>query len=157
MNATQALGWALLHFLWQGAAVAIALSGVLRATRHHASSIRYLLGVIALAAMLALPLATTLHLTSATPAPREATRMADPSGAVLERTDKMGFETPADQWLRARHAGEVRRRLLSHGPLHDWVDPVALAAALDAWLGGRRQSGPQIWRWRGCRRTVTTS
>jgi len=66
---------------------------------------------------------------------------------VLERTDKMGFETPADQWLRARHGGEVRRRLLEHGPLHDWVDPLALESELDAWLAGRREIGLQIWRW----------
>lgn len=86
MNATQALGWALLHFLWQGAAVAVALAGALRATRHHASSTRYLLGVIALAAMLALPVATALHLTIATPGPGEATRIADLSGARHELT-----------------------------------------------------------------------
>ena len=67
--------------------------------------------------------------------------------AVLSRTDKMGFETPADQWLRARHGAEVRRRLLRHGPLHEWVDPVALEAELDAWLGGRREIGLQVWRW----------
>jgi asparagine synthase (glutamine-hydrolysing) len=67
--------------------------------------------------------------------------------AVLERTDKMGFETPADPWLRTRYAGEVRRRLLTHGPLHDWVDRTALEAELEAWLSGRRDIGLQIWRW----------
>src|SRR5689334_7876719 len=31
--------------------------------------------------------------------------------AVLERRDKMGFETPTDVWLRGREAAEARRRL----------------------------------------------
>jgi hypothetical protein len=66
---------------------------------------------------------------------------------VLDRTDKMGFETPADHWLRTRHAGEVRRRLLAHGPLHDWVDPVTLAAELDDWFAAKREIGLQVWRW----------
>ncbi len=66
---------------------------------------------------------------------------------VLERRDKMGFETPTDRWLRARFAPEVRRRLLSPGPLHQWIDPGVLAAELDEYLAGRRVIGLQIWRW----------
>ncbi len=67
--------------------------------------------------------------------------------AVLERRDKMGFETPADLWLRGRHAAEVRRRLLEPGPLHEWLDPVALENELDDYLEARRATGPQVWRW----------
>src|SRR5262249_14893125 len=37
---------------------------------------------------------------------------------VLDRRDKMGFETPVDAWLRERFAAELRRRLLTPGPLH---------------------------------------
>ncbi len=66
---------------------------------------------------------------------------------VLERQDKMGFETPIDVWLRGRFAPEVRRRLLSHGPLHEWLEPAALASELDAYLAGRRGIGLQVWRW----------
>jgi asparagine synthase (glutamine-hydrolysing) len=67
--------------------------------------------------------------------------------AVLARQDKMGFETPVDVWLRSRFAGEARRRLLQRGPLHDWLDPGALAVALEEYLGGRRAIGLQVWRW----------
>ncbi len=67
--------------------------------------------------------------------------------AVLARQDKMGFETPADVWLRSRFAAEVRRRLLQHGPLHDWLEPRVLAAELEDYLAGRRAIGLQIWRW----------
>jgi asparagine synthase (glutamine-hydrolysing) len=66
---------------------------------------------------------------------------------VLARQDKMGFETPTDVWLRSRHAAEARRRLTREGPLHDWLDPAALAADLDEYMAGRRDIGLQIWRW----------
>ena len=66
---------------------------------------------------------------------------------VLERRDKKGFETPADLWLRGRYAGEVRRRLLTPGPLHDWLDRRVLAGELEDYLAGRRAIGLQVWRW----------
>lgn len=66
---------------------------------------------------------------------------------VLSRQDKMGFETPTDVWLRSRYAGEVRRRLLSDGPLHAWLEPGVIASELDDYLSGRRDIGLQIWRW----------
>ncbi len=66
---------------------------------------------------------------------------------VLERRDKMGFETPADIWLRGRFAGEARRRLLTPGPLHAWVDAAALRLELERYLGGERDIGLQVWRW----------
>ena len=66
---------------------------------------------------------------------------------VLARQDKMGFETPADVWLRSRYAAETRRRLMRPGPLHDWLDPAALAADLEEYLVGRRDIGLQVWRW----------
>jgi len=67
--------------------------------------------------------------------------------SVLGRTDKMGFETPTDVWLRGRFASEARRRLNAAGPLHDWVDPARMGAALDEYLTGRRSIGLQVWRW----------
>jgi len=66
---------------------------------------------------------------------------------VLDRRDKMGFETPTDLWLRGRFAGEVRRRLLAPGPLHEWLELEVLRDTLDDWLEGRRDIGLQVWRW----------
>jgi asparagine synthase (glutamine-hydrolysing) len=66
--------------------------------------------------------------------------------AVLARRDKMGFETPADVWLRGRYAAEMRRRLLTPSPLHDWLDPNAMGRALDEYQAGR-PIGLQVWRW----------
>jgi len=67
--------------------------------------------------------------------------------SVLERRDKMGFETPTDLWLRGRHAAEVRRRLSRPGPFQDWVQPDVVSLALDDFLSGRRDIGLQVWRW----------
>lgn len=66
---------------------------------------------------------------------------------VLDRRDKMGFEHPADGWLRGRYAAETRRRLLRRGVLHDWLDPAVIASRLDEYLAGRREIGLQVWRW----------
>jgi asparagine synthase (glutamine-hydrolysing) len=66
---------------------------------------------------------------------------------VLERRDKMGFETPSDLWLRGRYAGELKRRLARNGPFQDWVDADEVTTAVDAYVAGRRDIGLQIWRW----------
>src|SRR5271169_2466244 len=55
-SAMQSLGWALLHFLWQGIALAAMAAGAMALCRR--ASTRYLLGVGALALMLLAPLAT---------------------------------------------------------------------------------------------------
>jgi len=55
-SAMQSLGWALLHFLWQGTALAALAAGAMALCRR--ASTRYLLGVVALALMLLAPLAT---------------------------------------------------------------------------------------------------
>ncbi len=55
----QALAWALLHFLWQGAILALAAMALFRVFRDSASA-RYATGIVTLAAMLAAPVATTV-------------------------------------------------------------------------------------------------
>jgi HEAT repeat protein/beta-lactamase regulating signal transducer with metallopeptidase domain len=62
MNATHALGWALVHFLWQGAALAILLGVALALIRPTAARTRYTVSIVTLAAMLVVPVATTLRL-----------------------------------------------------------------------------------------------
>ncbi len=51
---TVALGWTLVHFLWQGAALALAYAVVDRMTRRASSAVRYL---VALGAFALMPLA----------------------------------------------------------------------------------------------------
>ncbi len=54
----QALGWTLLHFVWQGAALAALFASLNWALRQAAPSVRYVLAAATLFAMLALPAGT---------------------------------------------------------------------------------------------------
>ena len=79
-----ALGLALVHFIWQGAAIAILAFAALSLTR--TSTIRYLFCVCALALMLAAPLATFLIVSSpaqVVPAMAIADKMDDHAPAGL--------------------------------------------------------------------------
>jgi len=58
--AVERLGWALVHFLWQGALVALLLAPVLALTRRRSAGARYLACCAALVAMAACPVATIL-------------------------------------------------------------------------------------------------
>ncbi len=54
----EVLGWTLVHFLWQGIVVAIIVASALKMLRSHSAHSRYLTGVIGLAVLAILPLAT---------------------------------------------------------------------------------------------------
>jgi len=58
-SAMQSLGWALLHFLWQGTALAAVAAAAMALCRR--ASARYLLGLAALVLMLLAPLATLFY------------------------------------------------------------------------------------------------
>jgi beta-lactamase regulating signal transducer with metallopeptidase domain len=80
-SAMHSLGWTLLHFLWQGTAVA-ALAAVLMTVSRRASS-RYALAVGALMLMLAAPVATFFVLTSSGEGtPAKPSPVAEMQGAV---------------------------------------------------------------------------
>ena len=61
----QVLAWALVHFLWQGALIGLVAFGLMRVPRFGAAT-RYTIGVVALGAMLAAPIATAAYLASET-------------------------------------------------------------------------------------------
>ncbi|PQJ34604.1 hypothetical protein BSZ35_08325 [Salinibacter sp. 10B] len=52
------LGWTLLHFVWQGALVAVLLAGTLRLLDDHPPRVRYVVSCAALLTLLVLPVAT---------------------------------------------------------------------------------------------------
>ena len=52
------IGWALLHFVWQGVLVALALAAVLWLVPARAARIRYAFACLALAAMAMMPIVT---------------------------------------------------------------------------------------------------
>src|SRR5262245_10821282 len=63
----EALGWTLIHFIWQGALVALSLAGVLRMLHGASTSARYAAACVALLLMLAAPVATMSLISLSTP------------------------------------------------------------------------------------------
>ena len=57
----QAVGWALLHFVWQGGLVAVSTAAALALLRRSAADVRYVVSAIALSVMLTLPAVTAMQ------------------------------------------------------------------------------------------------
>jgi beta-lactamase regulating signal transducer with metallopeptidase domain len=119
----QALGWALIHALWQGLALA-ALAAVAMAFSRR-PSVRYGIGVGALALMLAAPLATFLVLMK--PVPVEGARISMPAVPPMTIT-----VAPAVPGKGVAMALEVPSRL----PAPDVLSPGILPWLVGAWLLG---------------------
>jgi hypothetical protein len=126
-----AVGWTLLHFVWQGALIGLATFVLRRIVRPADASVRYVLGLGALGAMLAAAGATLAVMTT----PGEGTRLA--SRVESEATQSSAYvtglvisEAPANP--------SAARRLLSQTPGLPTVAPVPaapfwLVAATFAW------------------------
>jgi hypothetical protein len=90
-----ALGWTLLHFCWQGTAVAVAYSVVDRMTSRATAGVRYAVALIALLLMPIVVAATFV----------EEMRVAVPSHPNTQAAG--GGFTPGHRWAaRARPAGD---------------------------------------------------
>ena len=80
------IGWTLLHFVWQGAAIALVIAAVLAVCRRRSSSsqARYAVACVGLAALLAAPVATAViqHSSTATLFPAIASSSAAPASAA---------------------------------------------------------------------------
>ncbi|HEX8537198.1 MAG TPA: M56 family metallopeptidase, partial [Cystobacter sp.] len=143
----QSLGWALLHLLWQGTLVAVALAMALQVVDRRAASSRYLLACGALALLLVLPVLTGCHHVLTHPwtgsAPRAAALASPsephslpspaPAAASLEAARDTGL---ASVMGRARSA--VSGNL--HGLVLAWGLGVVLCSLrlLSGWLRLRR-------------------
>ena len=62
MSAVEAIGWPLVHFIWQGSAVALILAVVLELLRRRSAGLRYNISTVALGVMALLPAVTALTL-----------------------------------------------------------------------------------------------
>jgi beta-lactamase regulating signal transducer with metallopeptidase domain len=65
--AAQAIGWALLHFLWQGTLVALLTAITLVFLRRSAADVRYVVSAVALSVMLTLPAVTAVQVWRSSP------------------------------------------------------------------------------------------
>jgi len=78
-SVAQRIGWALVHFLWQGAAVALLLAGTLSLLRNRSAQGRWIVSCAALALMAVLPVATALMVSVEAPGPSEPAPTASPA------------------------------------------------------------------------------
>jgi beta-lactamase regulating signal transducer with metallopeptidase domain len=85
----QAIGWALLHLLWQGTLIAGITAALFALMRERSAAARYLVGCVALAVMLAFPLATAWRVYERDAAPVPA--------SAATRASMTAFEAPASQ------------------------------------------------------------
>ena len=116
--AVQALGWALLHFVWQGALVGLVAAGLLAQLRHARAQARYAVACVALFACLLLPVATLLR-----GAPE-----ASPTASTVPSDVGDGAMVPA-----ASPAGPARAATVAH--LRESLRP-RLPAVVVAWSIG---------------------
>ncbi|MCZ6561022.1 MAG: M56 family metallopeptidase [Gammaproteobacteria bacterium] len=136
-SVVNALGWTLLHFVWQGVIIAVVyafLSVTLKASK---ANIRYNLGVVALFLMLLVPVLTFL---SVFQAPFPQTGSSDPLGSISVLATGMvsayGVATP---WF---------------GELGLWFDVLA-PWAVAGWLAGVTVMSRKLYReWRQVRQLV---
>ncbi|HJQ68424.1 MAG TPA: M56 family metallopeptidase [Blastocatellia bacterium] len=133
----QALGWSLIHFVWQGAAVAAALAGANILLRKRSANARYFAACAALAMMLALMAGNLLYFTSPSPsfargvapAPADAGKLqTTPASIIDHKASVSGFEPTLFE-------GKTRRAVKQLLP---WVVGVWLfgVLALSARLAG---------------------
>lgn len=116
MRLLQALGWTLVHFVWQGFAIAAVLALALAVTRRASAGFRYGLCAAALVLMVAVPAATLVRLSGTThddvkrPASSNVVQAAASSAGVREQASDV---TASDQPLSGaqRSAGAPATRL----------------------------------------------
>ena len=123
--AMQSLGWALLHFLWQGTAIAALAAGAM--TLCHRASTRYLLGVAALALMLLAPLATFFYFRQMHSTTAEIVG-ASPLVVAEQRTKKSVAPTKVAQYSSFEPSREILPWLVQTLLVQTWL--------VQAWLLG---------------------
>ena len=145
---SQAIGWALLQFVWQGTLIAVLTAALLAALRRSGPDVRYVVSTIALAVMLTTPVVTVVQTLSvpdpATPgslsspaAAPENTRVAEvaapvPPGASSPAEPGRSFAVPAPARRNLGDAGLVRRSLGEGG----WSVDEWLPLFVSLWLAG---------------------
>src|SRR5829696_6565788 len=108
--AAQAVGWALLQFVWQGAAIGILTAIALASLRRNAADVRYVVGAVGLALMLTLPLATGVQ--------KYQVLRADAADAVL--TAPASVDAPVTAAVSSRAAAPLGSTVVSDAGTRTW-------------------------------------
>lgn len=105
----QALGWALLHSLWQGALVAVLLIAALQLMRGFSSQARYAAATLGLTLMLAAPVATLYSLYSSMPDAASSARQREQLSDSRQAIDAKGSLPKDSAYASADAPGEADR------------------------------------------------
>ena len=146
--AAQAVAWALLQFVWQGAVIGIITAAALAALRRSAPDVRYVVGTIGLSLMLTMPVVTAMQAwRAADRTDPQAIGVTRPSGAeaTVETTDAR----PAAITVTTMTASDASAAAVEAAtPSRDWNSLLSLM--LVGWVCGvgiltlRLMSG---WMW----------
>jgi beta-lactamase regulating signal transducer with metallopeptidase domain len=138
----QAIGWALLHFVWQGMLVGVLTAIALAALRKGAADVRYVVATIGLSLMVTLPAVTAMQLWRSAPVSSGLTVIDEP-GPLPAAASVAPGSVIDDQTARA--VAPSSSRVLDSIRVEPWLPMLVLA-----WLSGvvilslRLMSG---WLW----------
>lgn len=93
--AVQAIAWALVHFLWQGAAIGLAAAGALALVAKEKTAVRYGMAAGALLLLLACPVVTAFWIAGAPETPPAAAIVSPGSAGILPATNPPATVLPA--------------------------------------------------------------
>src|SRR5689334_1428298 len=139
-QALQVLGWTLLHFVWQGAALAALLATLLMMTR--SANVRYALGLATLLLMLAAPVITFCSLSRAPASAAILELPAIAGGGQVAATQHV----PNSQRLVQALAAGANRQDLMLSLVQAWFIGVIVLSA--------RTAGGLLWLSRTRRRRI---
>ncbi len=127
----QAIGWALVQFIWQGALIGVLTAALLALLRRSAADVRYVVSTISLALMLTMPVVTAMQSFSAVARPRVD---ASPAPAAPRTGVRIGFQEVISSPEPAGAAAPlafVSPAAAARDPLERWL-PVLVGV----WLAG---------------------
>src|SRR5688572_13017201 len=139
MTIVEAVGWVLLHFVWQGALIALALAIALAVTGERQARLRYALSCGALTLMLAATLATAATVWTNGDAsvllPGPAARaLPSPAKSTAGRGGETGVPSAAAAGARA--PSRLSPAPLEGGPGNSQLISTAMPWLVTAWIGG---------------------
>ncbi len=138
--AAQAIGWALLQFVWQGALIGLFTAVALAALRRSAADIRYVVATIGLTLMLTMPVVTAVQTWRAsTPVASDAAQIDDrartPAAIAVDEQRVRPVATTHAAATNDRRTGKTpppqTRALASFSSVSPWMPILFLA-----WLAG---------------------
>jgi NhaP-type Na+/H+ or K+/H+ antiporter len=93
--AAQAVAWALLQFVWQGAVIGLITAAALAALRRSAPDVRYVVGTIGLSLMLTMPVVTAVQAWRASESAAAAATVSMPSSEATDAGRTTAIEPAA--------------------------------------------------------------